>query len=69
MMTEESERYYPASLLKVYFNWCTANDEKAGFQHMHDFVSEIQGVMHVRGINKHTAIGELLDAIDKGGDG
>ncbi len=35
---------------------------------MHDFVSEIQGVMHVRGINKQTAIGELLDAIDKGGD-
>jgi len=36
---------------------------------MHDFVSEIQGVMHVRGINKNTAIGELLDAIDKGGNG
>ncbi len=36
---------------------------------MHDFVSEIQGVMHVRGIDKHTAIGELLDAIDKGGNG
>ena len=69
MMTEESERYYPASLLKVYFNWCTANDEKAGFLYMHDFVSEIQGVMHVRGINKQTAIGELLDAIDKGGNG
>jgi hypothetical protein len=68
-MDNDTERYYPASLLKVYFNWCTANDEKAGFQHMHDFVSEIQGVMHVRGIDKHTAIGELLDAIDKVGNG
>ena len=68
-MDNDTERYSPASLLKVYFNWCTANDENVGFQHMHDFVSEIQGVMHVRGINKHTAIGELLDAIDKGGNG
>ena len=46
-MANDSEVYYPRTLCRAYFNWCTANDMKPSFQGMHDFVAEVQGLQSI----------------------
>jgi|ETNvirenome_2_60_1030617.scaffolds.fasta_scaffold68578_2 hypothetical protein len=45
-----SERYYPATLIQVYFNYCAAHDVRPSFEDMNDFISEIQGEQQYNGI-------------------
>ena len=42
-----TDHYYPSSLIKAYFNWCTANDIKPHYEGMHGFVSEVLGDKHI----------------------
>ena len=42
-MDDNSEVYYPRTLCRAYFNWCTANDMKPCYQGLHDFIAEVQG--------------------------
>ena len=54
-----SERYFPETLVQVYFNYCAANDVKPSFEDMYGFINEIQGDHHVNGIHT-TKINEVL---------
>jgi len=57
---DNQERYYPASLVAVYFTWCAANDEKPSAEGMHQFIDEVQGTKHLNGISSHRTIEELF---------
>ena len=56
-----TDHYYPSSLIKAYFNWCTANDIKPDYEGMHGFVSEVLGDKHINFIPKHRTIEEIFD--------
>jgi len=56
-----TDHYYPSSLIKAYFNWCTANDIKPHYEGMHGFVSEVLGDKHINFIPKHRTIEEIFD--------
>lgn len=56
-----TDHYYPSSLIKAYFNWCTANDIKPHYEGMHGFVSEVLGDKHINFIPKHKTIEEIFD--------
>ena len=56
-----TDHYYPSSLIKAYFNWCTANDIKPNYEGMHGFVSEVLGDKHINFIPKHRTIEEIFD--------
>jgi hypothetical protein len=53
--------YYPESLVKAFFSWCEANDEKASYEGLHGFVSEVMGDKHINFIPKHKTIEEIFD--------
>ena len=57
-----SERYFPETLVQVYFNYCAANDVKPSFEDMYGFINEIQGDHHVNGIHT-TKINEVLSNV------
>jgi len=57
-----SERYYPATLIQVYFNYCAAHDVRPSFEDMHGFINEIQGEKHVNGIYI-SKINEVLNGV------
>ena len=57
-----SERYYPATLIQVYFNYCAAHDVRPSFEDMNDFISEIQGEQQYNGIALNK-ISEVLNGI------
>lgn len=61
----ENDRYFPASLVKAYFNWCAVNDHKPGYQGLFDFVSEVQGNKHLNGIPSHRTIEEIFDYVSR----
>lgn len=56
-----NERYYPETLLRVYFNYCRANDLTPGFEDLKDFVVEIQGTKHLNGIPFNKTIDEVFN--------
>jgi stringent starvation protein B len=56
-----SDRYYPESLIKAYFNWCTANDMKPDFVGLHDFVAEVLGNKHINFIPSFKTIEEIFN--------
>ena len=66
-MSEEkvNDRYYPESLVKAYFNWVAANDEKATFVGLHAFVAEVVGNKHINFIPVFRTIEEVFDVSDK----
>lgn len=55
-----SDKYYPESLIKAYFNWCAANDHKASFPDLHKFVAEIMGDKHINFIPYFRTIEEVF---------
>ena len=56
-----NERYYPETLLQVYFNYCTANDLTPGFDDLKDFIVEVQGTKHLNGIPSYRTIEEVFN--------
>jgi|TARA_R100001460_G_scaffold88812_1_gene130351 hypothetical protein len=61
----EADRFFPASLVKAYFNWCAANDTKPEYQGLFDFVAEVQGNKHLNGIPSHQTIEEIFDYVSR----
>lgn len=45
-----SDRYYPESLLRVYFNVCRVQNREATFEDMQQFIFEALGNGHSDGI-------------------
>ena len=39
----KTERYYPETLLVIYFNLCRSGDEKMSIEGLNKFADEIQG--------------------------
>jgi len=56
-----NDRYYPETLLRVYFNYCTANDVRPTFEDMDDFIGEILGNKQVNGIPSYRTIDEVFN--------
>jgi adenine C2-methylase RlmN of 23S rRNA A2503 and tRNA A37 len=63
-MMSQIERYFPETLVQVYFNYCVANDVKPSFEDMLGFISEIQGDHHVNGIHI-TKVSEVINGFTK----
>ena len=57
-----SDRYYPSTLVQVYFNYCRAHDIRPTFEDMNDFISEIQGEQQYKGITLKN-IEEVFNAV------
>ena len=60
----ESDRYFPASLAKAYFNWCAAHDHSQDTG-LFDFIAEVQGNKHLNGIPSHRTIEEIFDYVSR----
>ena len=60
-MQNNNDKYYPETLLKVYFNYCTANDIRPTFEDMDDFISEILGNKQINGIPSYKTINEVFN--------
>ena len=60
-MQKANDRYYPETLLRVYFNYCTANDVRPTFEDMDDFIGEILGNKQVNGIPSYRTIDEVFN--------
>jgi len=56
-----SEKFYPANLIRTYFNYCQANDIKPSFEDMDAFISEVLGTKHINGIPSFKTIKEVFD--------
>jgi len=56
-----NDRYYPETLLRVYFNYCAANDVRPTFEGMDDFIGEILGNKQVNGIPSYRTIDEVFN--------
>lgn len=41
-MKSSTDRYYPETLIRVYFRYCKVNDVKPSFEDMNNFIDEIQ---------------------------
>ena len=55
-----NDKYYPETLLRVYFNYCAANDIRPTFEDMDDFISEILGNKQINGIPSYRTINEVF---------
>ena len=60
-MQKSNDKYYPETLLKVYFNYCSANDIRPTFEDMDDFISEILGNKQINGIPSYKTINEVFN--------
>ena len=60
-MQKANDKYYPETLLKVYFNYCAANDIRPTFEGMDDFISEILGNKQINGIPSYKTINEVFN--------
>ena len=60
-MQKSSDKYYPETLLRVYFNYCKANDIKPSFEDMDDFICEILGVNQINGMPSYRTIDEVFN--------
>ena len=60
-MQKANDRYYPETLLRVYFNYCAANDVRPTFEDMNDFIGEILGNRQVNGIPSYRTIDEVFN--------
>ena len=60
-MQKANDRYYPETLLRVYFNYCAANDVRPTFEGMDDFIGEILGNKQVNGIPSYRTIDEVFN--------
>ena len=60
-MQNNHDKYYPETLLKVYFNYCAANDIRPTFEDMDDFISEILGNKQINGIPSYKTINEVFN--------
>jgi hypothetical protein len=56
-----SEKFYPANLIRTYFNYCQANDIKPSFEDMDAFISEVLGTKQINGIPSFKTIKEVFD--------
>ena len=60
-MQKSNDKYYPETLLKVYFNYCKAHDIRPTFEDMDDFISEILGNKQINGIPSYKTINEVFN--------
>ncbi len=59
-MQKNNDKYYPETLLRVYFNYCHAHDIRPTFEDMDEFICEILGVKQINGIPSYRTIDEVF---------
>lgn len=57
-----SDRYYPESLIIVYFKSCKVKEQPATFEGLRDFIDQVMADKHINGIPKFKTIEEVFDA-------
>jgi len=60
MGAEMSERYYPQTLVKAYFNYCKASALTPTANGLDSFAKEIQGDKHINGIPDFLTLEEVF---------
>jgi hypothetical protein len=60
-MQKSNDKYYPETLLRVYFNYCAGNDIRPTFEDMDDFITEVLGSKQINGIPSYKTIDEVFN--------
>ena len=56
------DRYYPESLIVVYFKSCQVKKQPVTFDGLREFVDQVMTDKHINGIPKFKTIEEVFDA-------